>query len=60
MQITGLAKPSLCSLISSREIPSYKKGKRLYFKRKELEEWIVSGKRKTVQEIAILASTRTR
>src|SRR5688572_4881882 len=50
MQITGLAKPTLYSLISARKIP-YKKEKRLYFKRKELENWIESGRRKTVLEI---------
>ena len=55
MQITGLAKATFYGLISRREIPSYKKGKRLYFKREELEAWIESGRQKTVQEIRILA-----
>ena len=51
MQITRLARPTIYSLASRRKIPHYKKGKFLYFKRKELEDWIGVGKRKTMEEI---------
>ena len=51
IQITGLAKSSVYNLVCARAMPHYKKGKRLYFKRKELEDWIAAGKRKTMEEI---------
>ncbi len=36
---------------SLKVIPHFKKGNKLYFKRKELEEWIRSGKVKTKPEL---------
>lgn len=36
---------------SLKVIPHFKKGNKLYFKRKELEEWIKTGKVKTKPEI---------
>lgn len=36
---------------SLKVIPHFKKGNKLYFKRKELEEWIKSGKVKTKPEL---------
>lgn len=38
-----------------REIPFSKKGKRLYFSRVEISNWIKSGRIKTMDEIAIEA-----
>lgn len=55
MKITGLAKPTIYGLASERKIPHSKKGKRLYFSRKELIEWLKSGKRNTQSEIALEA-----
>lgn len=55
IEITGLAKPTIYSLCSERKIPHSKQGKRLYFSRQELTEWIKNGKRKTQREIAIEA-----
>lgn len=49
--ITGKAKPTIYSLVSERKIPHSKRGKQLYFSRKELLAWIRSGKRKTTSEI---------
>jgi predicted DNA-binding transcriptional regulator AlpA len=51
VQITGLAIPTIYGYASRRQIPHYKKGKKLYFKRSELEKWIESGKRSTEGEI---------
>lgn len=42
--ITGLAKPTLYSKTSKNEIPHYKRGRKLYFKRSELLNWIEEGK----------------
>lgn len=48
----NLAKPTVYSLTSRREIPFFKTGKKLYFKRSELLKWIEDGKKKTVRESA--------
>lgn len=51
IEITGLARPTIYSLVSKRNIPHSKQGKRLYFSRQELTEWLKQGKRKTQAEI---------
>lgn len=52
IEITGLAKATIYSLVSERKIPHSKRGKRLYFSRRELNEWLAAGKRRTQTEIA--------
>jgi hypothetical protein len=47
-----LAKPTIYGLVSERKIPHSKRGKKLYFSRKELLIWLTNGKRKTRDEIA--------
>lgn len=42
---------------SHKVIPHFKKGNKLYFKRKELEEWIKTGKVNTKQELEGQAAT---
>jgi excisionase family DNA binding protein len=49
----NLAVPTIYSKVSSRELPSYKNGKRLYFSKKEIDEWMKSNKRKTHAEIKL-------
>jgi excisionase family DNA binding protein len=49
--LTKLAKQTLYSLSSQRKIPAYKRGKRILFKRSELENWLLENRRKTVSEI---------
>jgi excisionase family DNA binding protein len=51
VEVTGLKKPTLYALVARREIPHMKRGKRLYFKRAELLEWIQEGRKKTAKEI---------
>ncbi len=51
-ELTGLAKPTVYSLVSERKIPHSKRGKKLYFSRRELIKWIESGRRKTITELA--------
>ena len=36
IELTGLAKPTIYGLVSERKIPHSKRGKKLYFSRKEL------------------------
>lgn len=52
IEVTRLAKPTIYGLVSERKIPHSKCGKKLYFSRKELKEWLTNGKRKTQDEIA--------
>ena len=42
---------TIYGLVSRVDIPSMKKGKRLYFSKQELNGWIKTGKKKTVAEI---------
>jgi predicted DNA-binding transcriptional regulator AlpA len=58
MEITGKAKPTIYSLCSERKIPHSKRGKQLYFSRRELLDWIQAGKRKTASEIQSDANLR--
>lgn len=55
---TGYKKSTIYGLVSRREIPHSKKGKNLYFSRRELDEYMREGKRKTRTEIAIDADRR--
>lgn len=50
-RFVNLAKATIYELTSKRQIPFFKKGKRLYFSKQELYAWIMEGKRKTVTEI---------
>jgi len=42
---------------SEKTIPHFKKGKKLYFKRDELQAWVLDGKVKTNDEIESQAAT---
>ncbi|MCR8556475.1 helix-turn-helix domain-containing protein [Mucilaginibacter sp. BJC16-A38] len=42
---------ALYSLVSRKQIPVNKPGKRLYFLNTELDEWIKAGRMKTTEEI---------
>jgi predicted DNA-binding transcriptional regulator AlpA len=57
VEITGKAKPTIYNLVSERKIPHSKRGKQLYFSKRELLDWISSGKRKTAAEIQSAAQT---
>ena len=62
-EITKLKEQTIYRLVSQKKIPNMKKGKLLYFSRKELREWIKNGKRMTNEEIIentdnLLASTK--
>ena len=46
-----LAKQTLYGLTSERLIPYLKRGKRIYFKKEELLNWVNQGKMKTQDEI---------
>lgn len=47
----NLAKQTLYGFTSKNEIPFFKRGKKLYFKKSDLEKWLLEGKQKTLKEI---------
>lgn len=52
----SLSVQTIYGLVHKMEIPNSKRGKRLYFKRSEIDEWISQSRRKTRVEIEQQAS----
>ena len=50
-EFLNLSIQTLYGKVCHKEIPVSKKGKRLYFYKSELEDWIRSGKKKTLAEL---------
>lgn len=50
-EYVSLSKATIYSKTASREIPHFKKGKRLYFKKSELEVWMTGQRILTLSEI---------
>ena len=50
-EFLNLSKPTLYRLVSERNIPHSKKGKRLYFSIERLTEWVESGEVRTKAQI---------
>lgn len=53
----GLSKGHLYRLTSNRQIPYFKKNRKLYFKKSELEEWMLERRIPTEEEIQSQATT---
>jgi excisionase family DNA binding protein len=53
--VLHLSVPTIYGLVQRQGIPVCKKGKRLYFSKQELTQWIKSGRKKTVTEIEMEA-----
>lgn len=47
----SITKSTLYKKTSERSIPHFKQGKRLYFKRNELDTWLTEQKVKTISEL---------
>ena len=47
----NLAQQTLYGFTSKREIPFIKRGKKLYFRKSELNNWLLEGKRKSKSEL---------
>lgn len=56
--LLNLSKATLYGYVHNSTIPVSKRGKRLYFSKLELLDWIKEGRRKTVSEIAQQATKR--
>lgn len=54
----GISKSHIYKLSSTGGIPCYKRGKHLLFKREELEQWMLSNRKATVEEIEAEATKR--
>ena len=54
-ELLTLSVPTLYSLVSKRKLPANKKGKRLYFSRDELTNWVKSGRMSTLSELEQIA-----
>ena len=50
-----IARQTIYGKCSSKEIPYYKRGKRLYFKKSEINNWINCGIRYTKEELLLQA-----
>jgi len=52
MDYTGFSRKQIYKLTSTRAIPHYKpSGRKLFFKKDEIDEWITLGKVKTLKEL---------
>lgn len=49
-EVTGLKKATIYSLSCKNEIPYYKRGKRLYFKKEGLLTWITEGRKVSIPD----------
>lgn len=49
-EFLSLSVPTIYTLVSKAAIPCMKKGKRLYFSKAEINNWIRSGKKNTIAE----------
>ncbi len=56
----SLSVPTIYGLISKGDLPMMKRGKRCYFSKKELIEYLREGRRKTNSEIKLEANNRTK
>lgn len=55
-RFTGFSTSHIYKLTSSGGIPCCKRGKHLYFKTEELEQWLLSNRKATKEEIDALAA----
>ncbi len=46
----------ITGLVHQKKIPNYKVGKKLYFEKSEIDNWIKKGKNKTRKEIELVAN----
>jgi excisionase family DNA binding protein len=58
--LTGLSKSYMYKLTSTGGIPCYKpQGKQIFFKKDEVESWLLQNRKATNKELDALASTYT-
>lgn len=57
-ELLKLSVPTIYAYVQRQEIPVSKRGKRLYFSKQELLDWVKEGRKKTVSEIEEQANSR--
>lgn len=53
----NVAVPTIYANVRDGYLPALKRRKRLYFSRKQLEQWLLTGKKKTSSDYAVEANT---
>lgn len=56
-EFLNLSVQTVYGLVSKAEVPVNKRGKRLYFSKQELTEWVKAGRKKTNSEVRAEAQT---
>jgi len=56
--IGNVSKASVYRWLHLRMIPSYRIGRRVYFKRAEIDDWMKTNRRKTIEEMVNHAKAR--
>ena len=51
----NLSIPTIYGYTAKKNIPHYKRGKKLYFDKNDIDEWILEGRQKTIRDIERLA-----
>ena len=59
MSMTGLSKSRIYALVNERLIPHYKSRGRIYFKKSEIEDWMLQNRVPTQAEVNSQAETYT-
>lgn len=59
-QMLNISKGAIYNMTSTRQIPFFKKGGRVYFDKKEIDEWIRQDRRKTIKQLQVEAEMQTR
>ncbi|MEZ0538946.1 helix-turn-helix domain-containing protein [Fibrella arboris] len=57
-ELLDVTPATVYDLVHKRRIPSHRPGKRLYFLRSELMQWIKNGRRNTADELVATATRR--
>lgn len=50
-EFLNLAKPTIYGLIHRKELPNMKRGKKVYFSKKDLIDYLHAGKRKSMEQL---------
>lgn len=58
MYIGNVSKATVYRWVHFRTIPSYKVGKRVYFQRAEIDDWLLNQRRRTIAEAVDTIRTR--
>ncbi len=58
-QMLNISTGAIYNMTSTRQIPFFKKGGRVYFDKKEIDEWIRQDRRKTIKQLQVEAEMET-